>query len=69
MLKEQYITASELAKRLGVRMEHFRWLVRSGKIPPGEKLGKERVYSRDEAKSIAEWYGHYRAAREGMAWK
>jgi hypothetical protein len=50
-------------------MEHFRWLARCGKIPPGEKLGRERIYSRDEAEAVEEWYGHYRAAREGMAWK
>jgi hypothetical protein len=69
MLREQYMTAGELVGRLGVRMEHFRWLVRCGKVPPGEKLGKERLYTRSQADAIADWYGHYRAAREGMAWK
>ena len=69
MLKEHYVTAGELAARLGVPMEHFRWLARCGKIPPGERLGRERVYGRDKAESIEKWYGHYRAAREGMAWK
>ena len=69
MLKEQYVTASEVARKLAVPMDHFRWLARSGKIPPGEKLGKERLYSRDQVESIVEWYAHYRAAREGMAWK
>ncbi len=69
MVSEQYVTASELAERLAVPMEHFRWLARCGKIPPGERLGRERVYSRGQADAVAEWYGHYRAAREGMAWK
>jgi hypothetical protein len=69
MLQERYVAASELARRLGVRMEHFRWLVRCGKVPPGEKIGRERLYTRTEADAIADWYDHYRAAREGMAWK
>ena len=69
MLKEQYVTVCELAARLGVATAHFRWLARCGKIPPGERLGRERVYSRDQAEAVEEWYGHYRAAREGMAWK
>ena len=69
MLQERYVAASELAARLHIRMEHLRWLVRCGKVPPGEKIGRERVYSRAEADAIADWYGHYRAAREGMAWK
>ena len=66
MLREDYVTAGELAARLGVAMPHLAWLRRSGKIPPGEKLGQERLYSRAEADAIADWYGHYRAAREGM---
>jgi DNA-binding transcriptional MerR regulator len=69
MLREQYVTAGELAQRLAVSAEHLRWLARSGKIPPGERLGKDRFYSRAEADDIAAWYGHYRAARDGMAWK
>lgn len=69
MLREHYVTASELAGRLGVEMTHLYWLARCGKIPPGERLGRERVYALDEAKAVEEWYGHYRAAREGMAWK
>jgi hypothetical protein len=69
MLREQYVTAGELAGRLGVAMTHLYWLTRSGKILPGEKLGRERVYSRAEADAIVDWYGHYQVAREGMAWK
>ena len=67
MLREQYVTAGELAQRLAVSAEHLRWLARSGKIPPGETLGKDRFYSRTRADDIAAWYGHYRLAREGMA--
>jgi predicted DNA-binding transcriptional regulator AlpA len=69
MLSEQYVTASELAERLGVAMTHLYWLVRCGKIPPGERMGQQRFYSRPQADAIAAWYGHYRAARDGMAWK
>ena len=69
MLREQYMTAGELAERLGVAMTHLYWLTRSGKIPPGEKLGRERVYSKTEVDAIVSWYGQYRAAREGMVWK
>jgi hypothetical protein len=69
MLREHYVTAGELAGRLGVAMTHLYWLARCGKIPPGEKLGRERVYSRTQADAIATWYGHYQAARDGMAWK
>ena len=68
MLKEQYVTAGELAETLGVAPTHLYWLARCGKIPPGEKLGRERVYSLVQADAIVDWYSHYQAARDGMAW-
>jgi hypothetical protein len=69
MLKENYMTGGELAGTLGIAMTQLYWLARSGKIPPGEKMGKERLYSRTEADAIAVWYAQYRAAKDGMAWQ
>ncbi len=69
MRRAPYMTAGELVGRLGVAMTHLYWLTRSGKIPFGEKLGRERVYSRAEADANVDRYGHYRTAREGMTRK
>jgi hypothetical protein len=51
MLKQQYVTAGELAERMGVAPTHLYWLARCGKIPPGERLGRERIYSQDQAET------------------
>ena len=68
MLREQYVTAGELAERLGVAMAHFRWLAaRPARYLPargwggsGSTAGTRRKPSRS---------GTGTTGRQGRAWR
>ena len=67
MLSEQYVTASELAERLGVAMTHLYWLASAARYLPtsgwgssGFTVGPKRMPSRS---------GTDTTVRQGRAWR
>ena len=60
------MSRTDLARRLGVQAHQIDYLVRSGRIPPGEKGDKFRSYTEEQADRITEWFEAYRELDKGV---
>jgi len=60
------ISMTELARRLGIQAHQVHYLIKSGRIPPGEKGDKFRCYSVEQAERIEKWYASYQELDKGV---
>ncbi len=60
------ISRTDLARRLGIQAHQIHYLVKSGRIPPGEKGDKFRVYTEAEAQGIEKWFQAYQELDKGV---
>ena len=58
------ITLKTLADQLGVDPSALRYLIRVGKIPSGQKIGRERVFMQREAAAIGHWLAQWKNAHK-----
>lgn len=63
------ITLKELGDRLGVDPDNLRYWITTGRLPAGEKIGRERVFTAREATSIRNWVAARKTFRGGMIQK
>ena len=53
------VNMTDLARRLGVQVRRVHYLVQTGRIPPGRKRDKFRLYTEKQARDIEKWYREY----------
>jgi DNA-binding transcriptional MerR regulator len=53
------VNMTDLARRLGVQVHQVHYLVQTGRIPPGRKRDKFRLYTEEQAETIEQWYRQY----------
>lgn len=59
------ITLKTLADHLGVGPNTLRYQISRGKLPAGQKLGRERIFMPAEATTIRNWVALWKKVREG----
>jgi hypothetical protein len=50
------VTLRELADQIGADVRQLHYLIETGKIPAGERLGKAFIYTEPQARQIADWW-------------
>ena len=50
------ITLQDLAEEIGAKVPQLRYLIQTGRIPGGERIGRSLTYTPDEAEQIREWW-------------
>lgn len=50
------ITLRELAKHIRADVRQLHYLIETGRIPAGERIGKTLTYTPDQASQIAAWW-------------
>ena len=63
---EDIITLKGLADRLGVDPSRVRYWISVGKVPAGQKVGRERVFTPSEAAAVEKWAVAWLKARERL---
>jgi DNA-binding transcriptional MerR regulator len=59
MNTQMMVNMTDLARRLGIQVHRIHYLVQTGRIPPGTKSDKFRLYTEDQAATIEGWYRDY----------
>jgi hypothetical protein len=59
------LTTHDLANRLGIHTDAVEYLVRKGRIPAGQRVGRTNVWTEAEAVKIERWYCEYRRLAAG----
>ncbi len=50
------LTTHELANRLGIHTDAVEYLVKKGRIPAGQRIGRTNVWTEEEAATIQRWW-------------
>jgi excisionase family DNA binding protein len=50
------LTTHELANRLGVHTDAIEYMVKKGRIPAGQRVGRTNVWTEAEAATIQQWW-------------
>lgn len=59
------VTTRELAERLGAHTDAIEYMVRMGRIPAGQRVGRTNVWTEKQAATIERWYREYRRLAVG----
>lgn len=60
------LSRTDLARRLGVQVHQIDYLIRTGRIPAGEKGEKFRSYTEELADRIQMWFQAYQELDKGV---
>jgi hypothetical protein len=50
------VTLRELADQIGADVRQLHYLIETGRIPAGERLGRSLTYTPDQADQICDWW-------------
>jgi len=62
---DRILTTHDLANRMGIHTDAIEYMVRKGRIPAGQRVGRINVWTEEQAATIERWYSEYRRLAAG----
>jgi hypothetical protein len=63
------ITTHELADRLGCHSDAIDYLVKTGRIPAGQRIGRTNVWTQKQAETIVRWWAERERVNAGCCYE